>query len=596
MKRILTSFIISLLMLTASSKAWANQIIIGYCNGMIADDSQGAITGLSGNNARIHAAIHLADEQLRDYRSGQITHLRYGFPEGVTLPSAVTVWVRTSQTGDNLQEVTIAPVSGWNEVELSAPLSLASYDELWIGMSFLQSRKMNVLSLAGETHAEGCYVAKGNAWRSLADLQAGSLAIEAVAESDDFLSQDLALKDVSLPSTYCLQGDDLVVTGKVCNQATTPALAIIHWELCGTEGDYPIADTLKYRDIRPFEFHIPTASLPEGETILNVELRWSDETVDQNPADNVWSSPVEISDEVVPRRMVCEEGTGLWCGWCVRGIVGLDYMTETYPDRFIGIAVHNGDAFELSAYSNWVAGAMNSGYPGSVINRLTPSNPRAELLDEAFKAMPAYSPYDVAVEAEFPEQSEHDAMQSSVEVTVKITPLAKTLEHDLRVAIVITEDSLWGMQKNEYSGGSEVMGGFESMPNPVYYPLPHVARTISPSIEGDTEALPETLEKGVAYEYTRSVMLPKIQYNEQTINFADTHHLTAIALLIDGRNGEIVNAAKIDNALEGSDSAITAVWQDAAEPMHYYTLQGCRAASSARGIMISENGKIVIFK
>ena len=32
--------------------------------------------------------------------------------------------------------------------------------------------------------------------------------------------------------------------------------------------------------------------------------------------------------ELYPRRMVVEEGTGTWCPWCVRGIVGMEYMTE----------------------------------------------------------------------------------------------------------------------------------------------------------------------------------------------------------------------------------------------------------------------------
>ena len=42
------------------------------------------------------------------------------------------------------------------------------------------------------------------------------------------------------------------------------------------------------------------------------------------------------------RVTVVEEGTGTWCGWCVRGIVALEYMRENYPDKFIGIGVHYG--------------------------------------------------------------------------------------------------------------------------------------------------------------------------------------------------------------------------------------------------------------
>jgi hypothetical protein len=42
----------------------------------------------------------------------------------------------------------------------------------------------------------------------------------------------------------------------------------------------------------------------------------------------------------------------------------MDYMTATYPDQFIGIAVHNGDPMTVTAYDN---AANFSGFPGSNI-------------------------------------------------------------------------------------------------------------------------------------------------------------------------------------------------------------------------------------
>ncbi|MEO6757925.1 MAG: choice-of-anchor J domain-containing protein, partial [Saprospiraceae bacterium] len=45
---------------------------------------------------------------------------------------------------------------------------------------------------------------------------------------------------------------------------------------------------------------------------------------------------------VVPRRVVGEEATGTWCGWCVRGAVFMEQAHQAYPDAFIPLAVHNG--------------------------------------------------------------------------------------------------------------------------------------------------------------------------------------------------------------------------------------------------------------
>ena len=44
-----------------------------------------------------------------------------------------------------------------------------------------------------------------------------------------------------------------------------------------------------------------------------------------------------------PRKIVMEEATGTWCGWCPRGMVTIEQMNQKYPDNFIAIAIHGGD-------------------------------------------------------------------------------------------------------------------------------------------------------------------------------------------------------------------------------------------------------------
>lgn len=44
-----------------------------------------------------------------------------------------------------------------------------------------------------------------------------------------------------------------------------------------------------------------------------------------------------------PRKIVMEEETGTWCGWCVRGIETIERMHTKYPDNFIAIALHTSD-------------------------------------------------------------------------------------------------------------------------------------------------------------------------------------------------------------------------------------------------------------
>lgn len=51
------------------------------------------------------------------------------------------------------------------------------------------------------------------------------------------------------------------------------------------------------------------------------------------------------------RNILIEEGTGTWCGYCVLGITGMEYMRENFGDKgFIGIAVHGDDEMDVMGY------------------------------------------------------------------------------------------------------------------------------------------------------------------------------------------------------------------------------------------------------
>ena len=40
-----------------------------------------------------------------------------------------------------------------------------------------------------------------------------------------------------------------------------------------------------------------------------------------------------------PRRVVMEEATGTWCGWCVRGLETISRLSKEYPKNFIAIGI-----------------------------------------------------------------------------------------------------------------------------------------------------------------------------------------------------------------------------------------------------------------
>ena len=67
------------------------------------------------------------------------------------------------------------------------------------------------------------------------------------------------------------------------------------------------------------------------------------------------------------KKVLLEELTGAWCGWCVDGAVVVDDILDTYPNC-IGVSVHQGDAMQFTE-GLAVANFYNDGYPTATIDR-----------------------------------------------------------------------------------------------------------------------------------------------------------------------------------------------------------------------------------
>lgn len=71
-------------------------------------------------------------------------------------------------------------------------------------------------------------------------------------------------------------------------------------------------------------------------SIMGTVQTWAEITLSSDSA--------TLAAESYPRRMVMEEATATWCGWCPQGIVAIDVLKRDFPDNFLAIAIHgNGD-------------------------------------------------------------------------------------------------------------------------------------------------------------------------------------------------------------------------------------------------------------
>lgn len=241
------------------------------------------------------------------------------------------------------------------------------------------------------------------------------------------------------------------------------------------------------------------------------------------------------------KKVVGEEATGTWCGWCVRGICFMDYMKETYPDTWIGIAVHNGDPMAITEYDNALQDFLPGfpGFPSAVVDRMDEYVDPSDLEDVYFDHINVLAPASVSIE-----NFSWDPALRKVTFDVQ-TEFILDIDREMRLAAVITEDSVHGSgsgynQANYYAGGGNgPMCGFESLPGSIpaanmYYQ--HVARKIMTTPYGTTGSLPIPVVAGVKYSYNYSTTIPAT-WNYDKLNF--------IGMLLDTETNEIINANNV---------------------------------------------------
>lgn len=291
------------------------------------------------------------------------------------------------------------------------------------------------------------------------------------------------------------------------------------------------------------------------------------------------------------RNVVIEEGTGTWCGWCVRGYVGMEYMAEKYTDgTYIGIAVHSGDEMESESYSPMVQNYF-TGFPSAVVNRSILIDPNADELEQAYlnsAAMPAYGKIDVKV----------DAIDGS---NLKLTSSSEfALSQPCLVAYVLKEDNVGPYSQSNYyaGGGSGAMGGFENKGKSVRLRFNEVARDIFDAF-GLEESLPADIEPGKEYTHSAEISLENVK---------DIEKSTLVAMLVNQNDGSIVNATQVklnkedgvDGVMAEASSKVFAskglISVSGADNAVVYTLDGRRVAEIAANSSVAVNAGIYVVR
>lgn len=580
MKKYCVMLSLMLTMLFPSVKA--EGLFLGYCDGKIGTDAM----GMSGSNAVISEALLLQPKDLAGYGNLNITAINAGLIENApSYPDSITVWVRSSREGANLASGTAEAKAGWNLVKLNQAIDIEPYKAagLWIGFSFFQSTKKNVITFTPNTDEQSdCgWICKNSSW--LDKSTTGVLPIEALIEGESLPTHNLTLLNAKANPDVVKIGTDIKMVATIRNNASADAVnPTIHYNIGNgaITGSFTTQMKISYREQAEVLFSIPSTSVTdECELTAKLTVTWTDGHADDFEADNSVETVLTFAKEVFLKAMLVEEGTGGWCGFCVRGIVGMKQMREKYPDRFIGIGVHNGDIYTVDNYDAWMTSKV-TGFPSAIANR------NGKVFDPNFKDMEellskAETLADCGIEVSATLAGSKLTFSSKVEFSKNIT------EKSYNVAYVVVEDKLPITQTNYYAGGSYgELEGFENMASKVKLQIDDVARGIYPSPLGVNYGFPAEIVKNATYQHTLEATMPEI---------ADIANTFVVAILLDGKTGQVVNAAKGTlTPASAEQAAIDLISASRNASVTSYNLFGQPVSAAQKGLVLKSGQKMVI--
>ncbi len=345
-------------------------------------------------------------------------------------------------------------------------------------------------------------------------------------------------------------------------------------------GDSNLTKTFADAEIAPgaacsFEFDTDSAVALGAEATVSV---WAEHDGDSSYAERTLQS--------CSQKMVVEELTGSWCGYCVRGAVNMKSMLQKHPDTFIGIAIHSGDFLSADEYLSYIyslaSNAGTVGYPCSVTSRDYTMGTGIDLWNELYDYITA-QPIKATVGLSI-EPSGVDGEYTATSRTVFNLAAMGGL---YRMAYAIIENDVYEpddaryRQHNSYAGGTTPMDGYENLDEYVTdYHFEHVARGTIGAPEGISGSLPEYIEAGKEYVHATTFQLPDAVLNADNVQ--------VVAMIVNTHDGTIVNADRI-NLTNAQTSIGHTPTNGGQRQSQLHTIDGRTANNSCRGLIIVRN-------
>jgi hypothetical protein len=202
---------------------------------------------------------------------------------------------------------------------------------------------------------------------------------------------------------------------------------------------------------------------------------------------------VNVEDLYFKHKVLVEDFTGTWCGWCTRIIYALE-LIEAQTHNVIPVAIHNNDEFDFAGRVPLEDHlGIGGAYPFAAINRTTIwSNPQHHNVSQPIDKIQPQSPIGIKI------NSNLGANSGTIDVNFKFK---EAISGELKYAVYVVENGLIANQKNY---NTDLYDGLEILSN---FTHNHTLRGVYGNIIGNdlgqaaTEGLEVTLSN-LAVNYT----------------------------------------------------------------------------------------------
>lgn len=504
--------------------------------------------GTNNGTHTMGAYIKLTSNLLAPHVNRQIEEVKmYLGPALSSATGDLTVEIYTDPTATPVYTEDF-PTAGltaddWNTVTLSTPFVIDG-TELYIGYKLTTTGYLlGVDDGANYVPNVNYYIFDTSgisSWDSVAqynfNLQAGIGGASA--------TNDAGISDVNLPSVLPQTGNTNI-EATITNYGVTTLTSIeFNYQV---DGGTVQTDQLTGLNLTTGQSTTVIHSIPWNATAgtHNVDVyvsNFNGNGQDDVAADDHMLKTVMVLNQAFPKTVVYEEGTGTWCGWCVRGIVGLKDMDHYHGDgSFIGIAVHNGDPMVVTEYDNNLG--IHSFPNGKIDRKPNGIDPDYSTLEAAY--LNELNEIPVA-KIEITNKT-WDATTRELTVEVTSTFALDIPNANYNASLIIVENGVTGTttgynQHNYYSGQYDLIDwegtNYKNLPDPIpaaNMVYNHVGRALVGGFNGVAGSIPASVTYNTPYTYTFTYTLPASQ-NENGIEL--------VAIILDNNTGEIVNGAE----------------------------------------------------